>query len=259
VATTLPVLTFHAVDDQASVISYPPRVFREGMAELDAQGYRTIGLAPAVAAVRQGGPFPDRAFVLTFDDGFQSVYTEAFPVLQRYGMSATVFLIAGPDDAGGRLPAFEGRAMLSWPEIREMQQAGVEFGAHTLTHPDLTRLSADAVAREVTISKARIEDALGTRVSSFAYPFGRYDARARDLVREHFSCACADALGLVSARSDPYALERVDAYYLRTRRQFALMLTGLFPWYVRARDVPRRLRRAVQRRRPAAADQSSTT
>jgi peptidoglycan/xylan/chitin deacetylase (PgdA/CDA1 family) len=248
----LPVLTFHALDESGSVISCAPRVFREGMAMLDALGFRTLGLVEAVARLREGEPFPDRTCVLTFDDGFQTVYAEAFPVLQRYAMSATVFLTVGAGDgfgAGERLPTFEGRPMLSWPEIREMQRAGIDFGAHTLTHPDLTRLSAERVAIEMAASKARIENELGTPVTSFAYPFGRYDAVSRRLAQQHFICACADTLGLLSRRSDPYALERVDAYYLRTSRLFRLMASGLFPWYVRARNVPRRVRRVVRDRR----------
>ncbi len=246
--SSLPVLTFHALDESGSVISCAPRVFREGMAMLAARGYRTIRLVEAVACLREGKPLPSRTCVLTFDDGFQTVYAEAFPVLQRYAMSATVFLTVGAGEvleSGERLPRFEGRPMLSWPEIREMQQAGIDFGAHTLTHPDLTRLPAEQVAIEMSASKARIENEIRAPVTSFAYPFGRFDAESRRLAQQYFSCACADTLGLLSKRSDPYALERVDAYYLRTSRLFALITSDLFPWYVRARNVPRRGRRVV--------------
>jgi hypothetical protein len=189
--------------------------------------------------------------VLTFDDGFQSVYREALPVLERYGLSATVFLTVGIDGAqqsGGRLPTFEGRQMLSWAEIREMQQSGIEFGAHTLTHRDLTRLAAEEVAIEMSHSKERIENSLGTPVTSFAYPFGRYDRQSRRMAEQYFTCACADTLGLLSSRSDPFALERVDAYYLGTRRSFALMVSGFLPWYVLARSIPRQLRRSLNQR-----------
>jgi peptidoglycan/xylan/chitin deacetylase (PgdA/CDA1 family) len=249
--TTLPVLTFHALDARASVISYAPQVFRDSIAMLHAAGYRTIPLLEAVDHLRQGQAFPEQTFVLTFDDGYQSVYTAAFPVLQQYGMTATVFLTvgrAGTPHATARLPMFEGRAMLSWLEIREMQRAGIDFGAHTLTHPDLTTLPAARVVTEMAASKACIEDALGTAVRSFAYPFGRYDAQSRALAQQHFTCACADTLGLLSRRSDPYAMERVDAYYLRTHRLAAVMRTRVFPWYVLARNVPRQLRRALTRR-----------
>src|SRR6267143_813493 len=113
-ATFLPVLMFHALDDRSSAISFPPGVFQRGMARLQEHGYRAVSLLEVVDDLRHGKPFPDRVFVLTFDDGYQSVYTEAFPVLQRYGWSATVFLTVGQNrmvNSQSRLPAMEDRPM----------------------------------------------------------------------------------------------------------------------------------------------------
>jgi peptidoglycan/xylan/chitin deacetylase (PgdA/CDA1 family) len=221
------------------------------MAKLHQAGHQTLRLTEAVDYLGRGQPFPDRSFVITFDDGYQSVYEEAFPVLERHGMAATVFLTVGEKGtphSGGRLPSLSGRSMLSWEEIREMQRAGIDLGAHTLTHPDLTHLSSDQVKAEVCEAQSIIEDALGTPVTSFAYPYGRYNGRVREIVQEHFACACSDKLGLAGQGSDVYALERVDAFYLRTDRLFSMMLTRFFPWYVWACSIPRRVRRAFQRR-----------
>jgi len=253
-ADSLPVLTFHALDDGTSTISFSPRVFRRGMARLHESGYQTLSLLEATDHLRRGVPFPARSFVITFDDGYRTVYEEAFPILQRYGMSAMVFLAAGghrtvkPDD---RLPSLKGRAMLAWQEIRDMRRSGIDFGAHTRTHPDLTRLSLDQIEAEICDSKAMIEDALDAETTCFAYPYGRYDRRSREIVRQHFACACSDKLGLITAHSDLYTLERVDAYYMRTDRSFDVMLTRLFPLYIKTRSIPRRIRRAVLPRRPA--------
>lgn len=244
-----PILMFHALDDCSSALSFAPRVFQYGMAKLHEHGYRALGLLEAVHALRAGKPFPDRAFVLTFDDGYQSVYSEAFPVLQRYGWSATVFLTVGQGkkvEAEDRLPLMEGRPMLAWREIREMHRLGIDFGAHTLTHADLTRLPLEQVEVEVCGAKTMIEDVLGATVASFAYPYGRYDRRIREFVQRHFTCAVADKLGLITVRSDLYALERVEMYYLRTERSFAMMLSQGLPWYLWACSVPRGIRRAVQ-------------
>lgn len=247
-ATFLPVLMFHALDDRSSAISFPPRVFQRGMAKLQERGYRALSLLEVVDDLRYGKPLPDRVFVLTFDDGYQSVYTEAFPVLQRYGWSATVFLTVGQNrqvNSQSRLPAMEDRPMLAWHEIQEMYRWGLDFGAHTLTHPDLTCLPLDQVEAEVCNSQAIIANALSATVASFAYPYGRYDQRSRELVQQHFACAVSDKLGLTTTRSEVYALERLDAYYLRTDRLFALMWSRLLPWYLRACSVPRGIRRAV--------------
>jgi peptidoglycan/xylan/chitin deacetylase (PgdA/CDA1 family) len=249
----LPVLTFHTIDEQPSVIAFPPEVFARGIRRLYERGYRTLSLLDAADCLRRHASFPDRCFILTFDDGYRTVYDNAFPVLQRYGMAATVFLTVGTQRGltTGRLPSLDNRPMLSWEEMREMHRAGMAFGAHTCTHRDLTGLPDREVQAEVVASKNMIEDGLGTAASCFAYPYGRYDARVAELVRPYFVCACSDKLGLLTSRSDLYALERVDAYYLRTDRLFDIMLTPFFPWYVRMRSVPRGLRRAYQTRRSA--------
>jgi hypothetical protein len=249
VSMSFPILTFHSLDDRGSVISFSPQVFRHGLARLHEMGYRTISLFQVVDCLRQGKPFPERSLVITFDDGYQTVYEKAFPVLQDYGMTATIFLTVGEMGRvkpGERLPSLEGRSMLNWREIQEMKQWGIEFGAHTLTHPDLTRLPLDRVRTEICDSKAIIEDALNAPVPSFAAPYSRYDDRSLEIIRQHFACACSDKLSLTNLSSDLYALERVDAYYLRTERLFDVMLTPLFPLYIRAHSIPRRIRRFIQ-------------
>ncbi len=248
-ASSLPILTFHDLDERSSVTSISPGVFHRGMSRLHESGYRTLSLIEAVDYLRRGVSFPDSSFVITFDDGYQSVYNEAFPVLQSYGMSATIFLTVGKDRAAkpdSHLPSIDGRSMLNWREIREMNMKGFTFGAHTLTHPDLTRLPLDQAKAEICGSKTIIEDTLSTPVSCFAYPYGRYNRSCREIVQQHFTCACSDKLGLVTTDSDLYTLERVDSYYLRTERLFDVMLTRLFPWYILARSIPRRIRRAIQ-------------
>jgi peptidoglycan/xylan/chitin deacetylase (PgdA/CDA1 family) len=198
--------------------------------------------------LRSGDSIPEKSLVVTFDDGFRGVYENAFPTLRRLGMTATVFLSIGRQCSSGfpeRLPSLEGRTMLNWEEIREMHGSGITFGAHTLTHPDLTRLTSDRIDEELGVSQRRIEDALGVPVKSFAYPFGLHDEQVRDLARKYFSCACTDKLGFATQGSDIFALERVDAFYLRTTRLFSLVSSRIFSWYVLSRAIPRGIRRSV--------------
>lgn len=248
-AVSFPILTFHAVDDKPSVISFPPSVFERGMALLHDSGYRTLSLVELNDFLRRGVVFPKRSFVITFDDGYQSVYDHAFPILQRYGFSATVFLTVGRSGQlvdTDRLPPMCSRSMLNWREVKEMHRSGITFGGHTLTHPDLTLLPDEQVEAEVVGGKVAIEDALGTPVETFAYPFGRYNDRCRELVSRHCFCACSDRLGLFSKTSDPYAIERVDSYYLRNLSLFSALHTKTFAFYIRARGIPRQMRRAVE-------------
>lgn len=246
--SSFPILMFHDLGRKTSATCIRPDVFRQGLIRLDRLGFVTLGLMQVAAKLRQGEPLPDRSFCITFDDGFRAVYEHAFDVLQQLGMTATVFLSVGskrPIDASARLLPIDGGSMLSWREIRQMHRAKIQFGAHTLTHPDLTGLSFQQLEQEICGSKTVIEDALGTAVDTFAYPFGRYDERSLAVAREHFACACTDKLGLVTAKSDIHTLERVDGYYLHSHLLFGLMGRSIFPWYIRARAVPRRIRRAL--------------
>lgn len=238
----LPILMFHTIDDGYSAISFAPKVFCSALGKLHDHGYRTLTLMEASEHLLHGIGFPSKALVLTFDDGYETVYKEAFPVLRHYGMTATVFLTVGnrKTDAG-RLPSLEGRSMMSWSEIRQMQQERIDFGAHTLTHPDLTQLSTKQAESEICESKMIIEDALSVPVNTFAYPFGRYNERCREIVRQNFTLGCSDELGVMRSQSDRYALERVDASYFRRERLFDVILSPLFPWYIWARGIPRRI------------------
>jgi peptidoglycan/xylan/chitin deacetylase (PgdA/CDA1 family) len=248
-AIWLPILTFHDIDDRSSVISVSPDAFQFSMRRLTEEGYKTIPLSRIVDCIRKAEPFPDRAMGITFDDGYRSVYEKAFPVLREYGMTATVFLtIGGRKKQGlqGRLPPFGGREMMSWPEIREIEREGIDFGAHTLTHQDLTRLPLKRVHAEVFDSKSMIEDTLGCAVTAFAYPFGYHNRRVRRIVQAYYACACSARLGMATRTSDPFALERVDMYYFRTEWLFRIMLTRRFRPYVRLRNIPRQVRSSLR-------------
>lgn len=216
------------------------------MAQLHQRGYQTLGLMDVVEGISSHS-FPDRSLVITFDDGYRSVYEKAFPLLQAHNLTATVFLTVGADATKptGCLPTLNGMPMLDWSEIREMHRWGIIFGAHTQTHPDLTRLSPDHIEAELYNSKNIVEDALGAPVNCFAYPFGRYNRCSYSLAMRYFKCACSDKLGLVTNASDPFVLERVDAYYLRTNRLFDFVFSKHFPAYIRLRAIPRQIKRRV--------------
>jgi peptidoglycan/xylan/chitin deacetylase (PgdA/CDA1 family) len=248
VSHLLPILTFHGLDRGKSNISFSPALFRDGITRLHTGNYCTLALSEVSSCIVNGRPFPDRSIVITFDDGYRSVYDEAFPVLKKHGLSAVVFLRIGNKArcVKGRLPSYESRAMLSWDEIREMHQAGIGFGAHTLTHPDLTRVSFEEAKREVLESKTIIEDVLNERVRCFAYPYGRFNEGIKNLIQDHFECACSDRLDFVTNRSDPFDLERIDAYYLRKEWMFNMFFGGVFRWYIKSCSIPRQIRRFFQ-------------
>lgn len=244
----LPILTYHSLDDSGSVLSVSPSAFAEHMRVLHEAAISTLSL-PAAAQALRGGRVPTGAVVLTFDDGFENFYQHGYPVLQRYGFTATIFLVTdycGRDNSWPSQPAhIARRPLLGWAQVREMSETGMVFGAHTCTHPDLTRLSSRDAEGEIVASKRAIEQALQRPADSFAYPYGAHDAAVKRLTAAHFPLACSTRLGFATPGSDLLALERLVMYYLRDPRLFRRLVSGELRTYVRLRRLVRDARRVL--------------
>jgi peptidoglycan/xylan/chitin deacetylase (PgdA/CDA1 family) len=136
-----------------------------------------MGVDPVTARVAARERTGSKALAVTFDDGYESVYTDAFPEMQTRGIPGTVFPVVGSVGGWNEWDVnFAPRQVrhLSWVQLRELAMAGFEVGSHTLTHRDLTRLDSRALRRELRDSKKMIEDRIGAPVTSLSYPFGRY-------------------------------------------------------------------------------------
>jgi peptidoglycan/xylan/chitin deacetylase (PgdA/CDA1 family) len=177
---------------------------------------RVAGLPDAVAHLRNGR-LPRNVVALTFDDGFAAVHEHAVPVLKRYGLTATVFLVAGTLLPQGLTvdwitprPA-SSPATLSLAHIEQMAAEGITFGSHTMRHEDLTRVSTAECERDLRESKVVLEDLLGRPVTMLAYPFGRHDAAVRAAARR---AGYAHAFSLPGAveRPTPMSIPRVGVY-----------------------------------------------
>ena len=241
----LPILTYHSLDDSGSVISVTPTAFAEQMRVLHEASISTLSL-PAAAQALRDGRVPARVVVLTFDDGFENFYEHAYPVLRRYGFTATNFLVTdycGKDNSWPSQPGHvESRPLLRWAQVREMSEAGIAFGAHSRTHPDLTRLSSGNAEEEIAASKRAIEQYLEHPVESFAYPYGAHNATVKRLTAAHFPLACSTTLDFARPGSDLLALERLDMYYFRDARAFQRLVSGEAHTYVRLRRLARAVR-----------------
>lgn len=245
-AYRLPILTYHSLDSSGSVISTAPSLFRSQMAWLHRKGFQTLSLVEAARHVRAGQPFRARTCVVTFDDGYETVYREAFPILEEYGFTATVFLIT---DYCGKQNSWPGhvspvgeQSLLTWTQIDEMARHHMEFGSHTATHPDLACVTRNEAEREMRESKQAIQERLGRAVEVFAYPYGRYAPWTVDLAREHFIGSCSTILGKAILRDDPALLPRVDMYYLSSPRVMESLDTRRMDWYLGVRRAMRAVR-----------------
>jgi peptidoglycan/xylan/chitin deacetylase (PgdA/CDA1 family) len=213
----IPILMYHSIADE------PPRAFRRfavapaqfaaQMRALVANGFHTVTVGDLVEARAGRAILPPRPIVLTFDDGFADFHSSAAPILFRFGLRATLYVVAGLVGATSAwLAAGDGGAqkLASWAQLRELAANGVEIGSHTLSHPALDIMTESAARSEIAGSKRAIEDRLGRPVETFAYPYGFKSPRVRALVEEAgYASACAVAYRTSSDADDRLALPRL--------------------------------------------------
>lgn len=242
----IPILAYHALDESPSPISTAPSVFERQVRWLAEHDYRVIPLSVLVRRLRAGEEVGPRTAVITFDDGFLSVYTSAMPILARLGFPATVFLVAGycgrRNDWSGQPDGVPRYPLLNWTQVRDMDGRGFEIGAHTVNHPRLDRLVPEQVEHEVVGSKTQIEDRLGHAIDLFAYPYGRWTLLVREVVGRAYSGACTTFQALVGPDSDPLVLSRIEAHYVRSPLILGRLPSRMFPAYLAVRRMLRVIR-----------------
>jgi len=172
-----------------------------------------------------------RRVILTFDDAYDDFFSNAFPVLDRLGFKATVFVVVdriGKTSDWDEAKGFKPQRLLSLEQIRELHRHGVQFGSHTLTHPWLSDLPDQDIEREVCDSKRKLEDILGSEVTCFAYPWGIADMRVRAAVaRAGYKAALTAREGL-NFSEDALALKRINVGEVDTLPEFIYKLaTGM--------------------------------
>lgn len=213
----VPVLLYHRIDIDDDPRRRPfcvhPEQFARQMHWLAEQGYRTIDLEQLKAYYTSDHPIPERAIVLTFDDGYYCNYSRAFPILNELGFTATIFVIT--DFVRKAQPTREGPASyLSWDEIRALREAGIKFGAHTCTHRPLTSLALDEAREEICRSREILASKLAEPIPYFCYPFGAYNDDIKRLVKEcGFEGACGGGPFWDGGPKDWYSIGRTEIYF----------------------------------------------
>ncbi len=218
---------------------------------LSEAGYKVVSLNELVNSLSDEKTFSPKTVALTFDDGFQNFYAAAFPVLEQYDFKATVFLVTDCcgkyNDWADNPPNLPRSKMLAWSEIKELNKYGIEFGSHTRTHPDLTQISIAQATGEIVESKAIIEDLLGCTVTTFAYPYGKYNQPVKQTAGQTFKAACSTNLGKVQRESDFFSLSRIDTYYLSNLKVFNALSSKNFDRYLQCRQILRDFKAFIHR------------
>lgn len=238
---SLPILMYHRVPDADDCARHPyyctntaAGVFERQIRWLRENGYHGVTVSEAARLVSKGAP-AEKTVAITFDDGYRNFYTHAFPVLKRYEYAATMFLpTAYIGDAPQR---FKGDDCLTWPQVRELRRAGVEFGSHTVTHPQLRAVGAGQLRHELRASKTEMEQRLGEAVETFAYPYAfpetdrSFVAGFCSTLREcGYRAGVSTVVGRAAGRDNPFYMRRLPVNSHDDPSFFRAKLEGAYDW-----------------------------
>jgi peptidoglycan/xylan/chitin deacetylase (PgdA/CDA1 family) len=244
------ILCYHGITENSN--RYPGSnvgqdVYRGDFAEHLAylrRHYRIISLDEYVAACRARKPLPPYTVVVTFDDGFLNVATVAAPLLVKFDVPATLFVITGAltaNENGSHQDSnvlSDDERFLSWKEVGELEQTRlIKVGSHTCWHPHLSRISAHDVERELSESRIAIKDQLQSGEIAFAYPYGAFTASLAEQARaEGYHCALTIEGGPNDINSDLYSLRRNVISHEDQGLLFAARVSCLTWWLSKLQD-----------------------
>jgi peptidoglycan/xylan/chitin deacetylase (PgdA/CDA1 family) len=238
----IPILMYHSISDSEVDGRHPyfdtrtsPRVFEQHMNYLRDNNYSVISPEAVVATVGEKEVTNRKYAVITFDDGFRDFYTNAFPILSKYGFTATMYLPTAYIQQ--QTQSFKGIDCLSWGEVRELQRAGMQFGSHTETHPVLKQISHSELETELRRSKQTIEQELGVEVASFAYPYAfpeedrEFTLRLREaLENAGYQNGVSTVIGSTHSPEERFFLKRLPANCSDDPGLFQAKLDGDYDW-----------------------------
>lgn len=197
----IPVMMYHHIDDKPGGLYVSKDYFSKQMDYLSQKGYTTVTISDIVDSLVRGKPLPSKPVVITFDDGYLDVYTNAYPVLKQKNFKATIFL---PTQLLG------GGDYMTWDQVKEMVNSDlITAGDHTLSHKTVYSLDEIQMKDEILSAKNIIEQNTGRAVNVFAYPYGNFNSEAESILQSGgFVGAVTTNRGLACAKL-PYELPRV--------------------------------------------------
>ncbi len=198
-----PILMYHHIDERAEEwkLSVSPESFRRQMEFLKAHQYKVLALEDYVGYLKSGKKPPKKSVVLTFDDGYDNNFINAFPVLKKMGFAATIFIQGDGINREG---------YMTDEDISILLDNGISIGSHTMHHGWLPELSGDLLALEIIDSKEFLESYFNTKITLFSYPGGGFDEKSRAMVIDAgYEAATATHPGPKYDDNDVYALKRI--------------------------------------------------
>lgn len=218
----VPVLLYHSVpraEGDPDPLSVAFERFETHIITIKASGRTPVTVDDLAAHLRDGTEIPDRPVAVTFDDAYDNT-VEAIGLVGDYGLSATVYVTTGQIDSQSMLRSDQ----LDWLAARPSL---VEIGAHTVTHPHLDELDADQIGSQVRESKLQLEQSIGRAVTTFAYPYGSYDRRVREvIIAAGFKSAVTVKNAISHFEDDPWAIARWTVRHDTSAEEIGRILEG---------------------------------
>ena len=228
---TVPVLTYHSVNYEDSLISVTPESFDRQLLYIKAKGYKVISLAELVEGIKSNKRFNRKTVVITFDDGRKDNYIYGLAILKKYRFPVMIFLAANEVN---NKPDF-----LTWDEVKAMMRYNVSFGAHTKNHVYLSSIGSDETLRdEIAGSKKLIEKNIIAPAEYFSYPYGAFNENVKNIVKESgYKGACTTNIGFGRFNEDIYAIKRIRVKNSDTNKPFHFWakLSGYYNLFRRPR------------------------
>ena len=233
------VLLYHSVDSNGAFHAIHPKEFMRQMEYLR-KNYSIVSLDEIRKFVEKGNSLPKKSVAITFDDGYYDNYLNVYPYLRKLKLPAAIFLTTGYCGKKTPLDGIPLR-MLGWNEIEEMSRYNIIIGAHTMTHPNLQKISLEKAENEILGSKEEIEKKIGRDVNYFAYPLGLYNDEIADLVYCLGFRGAFGGKGLIRKGDKPFVLKRVPVYSSVTFMMFKARLTRAIEWFERIEQSAKKM------------------
>jgi peptidoglycan/xylan/chitin deacetylase (PgdA/CDA1 family) len=234
------VLMYHrVVSDREMAESYPFCVhkdeFKKHLEVIDHLGYTPVTFNDYKLFTEGEIELPKKPVIITFDDGYQDTYTNAYPLLLEYGMRAVIFVMGDRsletnvwDQSDNEIPV---ALLMNNDQIRELHAKGFEIGAHTMKHDDLQQLSGEDIYKELKGTKMILESLLDSPVQSLSYPFGSVNTQVKRLAQDAgYDFACSVYSGPAQFGDDPYEIRRLTIYNSTTLPGFIMRLKTPFEY-----------------------------
>jgi peptidoglycan/xylan/chitin deacetylase (PgdA/CDA1 family) len=211
-------------------------------------GQRSLRLSEFIDWHEGGKAGADDGVLITFDDAFEDFALVAAPILRKHGFSALVFV---PTRQLGRSEGWQGandapRPLMDWATVRSLSNEGFEFGGHSRTHANLTKLSVAQREDEIAGCAEDLSSQIGKPIEGFAAPYGRVSAEVVEAIGRHYRAAFGTRLAPAERGEDRFDLPRIDMHYFRNRARWADLLKGR-KGYLRLRQSLRAIRSRVVR------------